>query len=128
MAATFDPATLATFGRVREVEIETTALDGSETHRTIIWIVTAGEDVFIRSVRGVTARWYREARQQPDTVLHVEGTSYPVSLVLANDPESIRRASEALSAKYARVSAASTAAMVAAHTLETTLRVDPREA
>ncbi len=128
MAARFDPTTLATLGRAREVEIETTAPDGTETHRTIIWIVTSDEEAFIRSVRGVTARWYREARQRPDAVLHVEGASYPVSLVPAGDPNSIRRVSAALSAKYARISAASTAAMVAAHTLETTLRVDPRGA
>jgi hypothetical protein len=128
MAARFDPATLATLGRVREVEIETTALDGAETHRTIIWIVTSDEEAFIRSVRGAAGRWYREARQRPDTILHVGGASYPVSLVPAGDPYSIRRVSEAFSAKYARISPASTAAMVAAHTLETTLRVDPRQA
>jgi hypothetical protein len=128
MAARFDPATLAALGRVREVEIETTALDGTETHRTIIWIVTSDEEAFIRSVRGSTARWYSEARQHPDAVLHIEGTSFPVALVPAGDPDSIRRVSAALNAKYARVSAASTAAMVAAHTLETTLRVDPRQA
>jgi hypothetical protein len=128
MAARFDPPTLLTLGRAREVQIETTALDGTETHRTIIWIVTSDAEAFIRSVRGSTARWYREARQHPDAVLHVEGASYPVSLVPAGDPDSIRRVSAAVSAKYARVSAASTAAMVAAHTLETTLRVHPREA
>lgn len=126
MAERFDPATLATLGRVREVEIETTAPDGVETHRTIIWIVTSDDEAFIRSVRGVAARWYREARARPDAVLHVEGASHPVSLVVANDPDSVRRVSAALNAKYARVSAASTARMVAAHTLETTLRVDPR--
>lgn len=125
MPPRFDAATLQRLGRVREVEVETTSLDDTQTHRTVIWIVTAGDEVFIRSVRGAAARWYREARQRPAIFLHAEGIPIPVSAVLANDPDSIQRVSDAFTAKYGRQSPDSTASMLRPHTLETTLRLEP---
>lgn len=126
-AGGFDPATLERLERVREVRIETTALDGSTRHRTIIWIVTAGDEAFIRSVRGARGRWYREVRAQPEAILHVQGEAIAVTLVSATDPDSIQRVSDAFSSKYGRRSRASTASMLERDTLETTLRVEPRE-
>lgn len=126
MATRFDPDTFATLARTREIELETTSLDGSRSHRTTIWVVTAGDHVFVRSERGTAGRWYREARQAPDVVVHARDQAIPVTAVLAADADSIRQVSDAFVAKYGRSSAASTAAMVQPHTLETTLRLDPR--
>ena len=123
----FDAATMEMLGRVREVRLETTSADGSRTHRTTIWIVTAGDHAFIRSVRGAGARWYREARHHPEVVLHAEGVSVRVTAVVAADPDTVELVSEALTAKYGPRSAASTASMLLPHTLETTIRLDPRE-
>lgn len=126
MPARFDAATLAMLDLVREVQVETTSLEESETHRTIIWIVTAGDQAFIRSERGEAGRWYREARRRPEVVLHAEGAPIPVNLVMADDPDSIQRVNEALTIKYGRRSPGSTASMLRPHTLPTTMRVDPR--
>jgi hypothetical protein len=41
-----------------EIEIETQAPDGP-VHRTIIWVLVEGGDVFLRSVRGDRGRWFR---------------------------------------------------------------------
>ena len=124
--ARFDPATLERLERVREVRIETTSLDGSTQHRTPIWIVTDASEAFIRSERGVDGRWYREVRAQPDAILHVDGAAIAVTVVLAADPGSIKLVSDAFTAKYGRRSPGPTASMLAPHTLETTLRVEPR--
>ncbi|HEY6058238.1 MAG TPA: DUF2255 family protein, partial [Candidatus Limnocylindrales bacterium] len=56
----FDPADLRALERTEEVRIETRGADGT-VHRTIIWVVVHGGDVFVRSVRGPSGRWYREA-------------------------------------------------------------------
>jgi hypothetical protein len=128
MARPFDAAILEMFARVREVRIETTSLDGARTHRTIIWIVTAGDEVFIRSVRGIAGRWYREARQRPEVTIHADNQAIPVVAVLANDAESVRKVSDAFEAKYGRRSPGSTASMLRPHTLETTIRLEPAEA
>ena len=124
--APFDPSTLLKLRGVREVRIETTALDSSATHRTIIWIVVVGDQPFVRSERGTAGRWYREALAHPDVILHIDGTKVPMTAVLANDAGSVERVSDAFREKYGRRSPGSTEAMVQPHTLETTLRLLPR--
>lgn len=123
----FDAATLELLGRAREVRIETASIDRSRTHRTIIWIVTARDEVFVRSVNGATARWYREAIGRPDVVLHADGAAIPATAVHANDSDSIQRVSDAFRAKYGKQSPGSTESMVRPHTLETTIRLEPRD-
>lgn len=125
MPLRFEPETLSTLETIEEIELETTTPDGGRTHRTIIWVVTVGDQVFVRSVNGSAARWYREARQTPDLILHAGDESIPVTAVLAADPGSVQRVSDAFKAKYARRSAASTASMLQPHTLETTMRLEP---
>jgi hypothetical protein len=126
MPTRFDPAALALFDRVREVDIQTTSIDGAEVHRTTIWIVTVDGRAFIRSEYAERGRWYREARHLAEVVLRVEGAALPVTAVLVEDPDTIEAVSAALDAKYRKISSASTDAMIAPHTLPTTLRLDPR--
>jgi hypothetical protein len=128
MPKPFDAATLGMLDRVREVELETTANDGATIHRTIIWVVVVGESAFIRSEYAEAGRWYREARARPDVVLHAEAQAIPVNAVLVSDATTIGQVSDAYRQKYGKRSAASTEAMVAPHTLEHTLRLDPRDA
>jgi hypothetical protein len=105
-----------------EVEIETQAPDGP-AHRTVIWVVVDGDEAFIRSYRGPTARWYREALANPAVALHVAGARLSATAIAATDPDSIERVSAALWAKYPRDPG--TKGMVAAEVLETTLRLEP---
>jgi hypothetical protein len=122
----FDSANLASFGRVREVRIETTSSDRDRTHRTIVWIVTVDDDVFVRSVNGPSAGWYREAIAHPDVVVHADGSAVPARAVPANDANSIERVSDAFRSKYGKRSPGSTEMMIQPHNLESTLRLDPR--
>lgn len=124
----FDTATLEMLGRVREVTVETTALEGVKPHRTTIWIVVVGDHAFVRSERGEAGRWYRETRAEPEIILHADGMAMPVTAVLANDAEAIDQVSDAFRQKYGKRSPSSTAAMLEPHTLETTMRLEPRDA
>jgi hypothetical protein len=124
----FDAATLEALDRVREVQIETTAVEGATVHRTTIWIVVVGDGAFVRSEYALKGRWYREARAQPEVILHADGQAIPVTAVLANDADTVSKVSDAYRAKYGKGSPASTAAMVEPNTLEHTLRLDPRDA
>ena len=81
--------------------------------------------MFVRSVNGSTARWYREAIEHPEVVLHADGAAIPATAVLANDPDSIQRVSDAFRSKYGKRSPGSTELMVQPHTLETTIRLEP---
>jgi hypothetical protein len=106
----------------QEVRIETQAADGT-AHRTIIWVVVEGGKVYIRSVNGATARWYREARQRPDVALHVSRRRIPFTAVPATDPASVAACSAGLTRKYRR--SYSLASMLTPDILDTTLRLDP---
>lgn len=119
---TFAADELANLDRAEEIEIETRAPDGV-SHRTIIWVVVDEGDAFIRSYRGQTARWYREALANPAVALHVDGRRLTATAIPATDPDSIERTSSALEAKYAADPA--TPAMLAPDVLQTTLRLVP---
>lgn len=122
----FDAGTLLLLRRVREVRIETTSLDGSQARRVIIWVVVVGDQVYVRSVEGERGRWYREALRRPDVVLHAESEAIEATAVLANDDATIEDVSDAFREKYGKRSPGSTAMMLQPHTLQTTLRLDPR--
>jgi|SRR5919108_5822719 hypothetical protein len=108
--------------RIEEVEIETQAPDGP-AHRTVIWVVVDGEETFIRSYRGETARWYQEALANPAVAVHADGRRLPATAIPASDPDSIDRASSGFLHKYVGDPAVGT--MVRPETLQTTLRLEP---
>jgi hypothetical protein len=118
----FAPGELALLAETKEIEIET-ALVGGPAHRTIVWIVVDGDDAFVRSFRGSSARWYREAVANPQVAIHAQGLVLDARAVAAIDPASIRRTSDALARKYA--DSESTQAMLAPEVLDTTLRLTP---
>jgi len=119
---TFAGEDLAALAADEEIEIETRAPSGV-THRTIIWVMVDADRVFIRSVNGESARWYREATADPSVAVHVQGWRLPVRLVPATDDASIQACNAALRRKYR--GDGSLRSMLQAHTLPTTLQVMP---
>lgn len=117
----FSQEELDLIDRTEEVDIETTGADGA-VHKTIIWAVVDGDDVFVRSYRGPNARWYREALENPDVALDVGGSRVPARAALAIDPDSIERTSAGLLRKYSKDPAAQS--MVRPEVLPLTLRLE----
>ena len=120
----FDDETLALLDRTEEVTIETRSAAGEE-HRTIIWVMVDGTDVYVRSVRGPAGRWYREVAANPEGALHVEGRRVPFRAFPATDPRSIEACNQALHRKYRGIPGFRP--MLREHTLETTLRLVPAD-
>ena len=117
---TFAEADLAAIAQAEEVKIETRAADGT-VHRTIIWIVEQDGELYIRSVNGPGARWYREATADTAIALAVDGRRIEAHVVPATDPASIEACSAGLKRKYN--GDFSLGSMLEAETLPTTLRV-----
>jgi hypothetical protein len=113
---------LAALAAAEEIEIETQA-EGGAVHRTIIWVVDHDGDVYLRSVNGPGARWYREATSGRPAAIHVDGRRLPVTLEPAADAAGIEACSAGLRAKYRR--SYSLASMLTPAVLPTTLRVVP---
>jgi hypothetical protein len=118
----FEPGDLALLAGTEEVEIETAQPDGPP-HRTIIWVVVDGDDAFVRSVNGATARWYREAVANPAVTIHADGRQLRARVVAATDASSVQRTSDALVRKYTGVPGLRP--MLKPEVFDTTLRLTP---
>src|SRR5687767_12610824 len=95
----FSREDLEAIDRAVEVDIETQAPD-EDPHRVTIWAVVDDDDVFIRSWKGETARWFQEIQANPAVAIHVDGRRIPATAVPATDPDSIERTSNGFRTKY----------------------------
>ncbi|MGH8945456.1 MAG: nitroreductase/quinone reductase family protein [Acidimicrobiia bacterium] len=118
----FDPKDLLLLDEASEVHIETKRADG-RSHRTIIWIVVDEGEVFVRSVRGQSGKWYQRARAEPEVVIHAGGRQIPAKAHLAADEDSVERTNAALRRKYRP--GGSLNSMLRPETHDTTMRLDP---
>jgi hypothetical protein len=118
---TFDADTLRALRDVTEVTIRTAKHPGSAVP---IWVAAAGDEVFVRSVRGPRGRWYRDFAAGGAATLEFGGRRLAVQAIPAGDSAAIERASHEYLRKYAASPYAQ--AMVKPDTLPTTLRLTPR--
>ena len=117
------PGTLET---IEEVDIETRGGADAPVHRTTIWPVVEEGEVYVRSLRGKSGRWYRELMANPSAVLHADGESIPVRATAAADAESVERATAGFRRKYG--DSPYVDSMIREEILDTTVRLEPREA
>jgi len=118
---TFDAETLRALRDLKEIGIRTAQHPG---HAVVIWIVVAGDEVFVRSFRGAKGRWYRDIAAGGPAMLEFGDRRLAVQAVPANEPAAIERASREYLSKYKSSSYAQ--AMVQPELLPTTLRLEPR--
>ena len=120
MATAFDASTLEMLRTADEIRIRTRKHKGQGV---IIWIVTVGEQAFIRSFRGASAKWYVDAVADGQATLEVGDQQIPVRLTSVADAATVEAVSQAYLGKYA--SSPYAKAMVAPEVLPTTVHVDP---
>ncbi len=125
MAQHFDADLVNQINDIEEVDIETQGDTAGTTHRTTIWVVIDGSDVYIRSYRGPAGRWYREITGRPSAVLHVGTQRIPVRAVPATDEHTIAQVSNEYLRKYAERYPVEARAMLGEETLPMTLRLEP---
>ena len=123
----FDADTLKLWERTPEIEIETSRGGGAPVHRTVIWIVVDGNDVYVRSVRGPAGRWYRELSANPRGAVHAGGKRVAVQAHAASDPATVARVGELYRQKYEKRWPGPTASVLREEVLPTTLRLTPAE-
>ena len=119
MALTSDQ--LDAIDRTGEVDIYTT--DRGRTVGTIIWVVVADGEVYVRSVRAEHGHWYQRALSNPSVALDVAGDRIDFVAVHIEDDQTIGAVSDALRAKYRP--GGSLDRMVRPEVLGHTLRLDP---
>jgi hypothetical protein len=125
MPERFDEDVLDRLRDADEVAIETSRGPDAPVHRTVIWVVVDPEGrVLIRSYRGATARWFREAVGSPAVSLTVGDASISATARVATDTDRIEAASRGYIQKYPNDSGLP--GMLADEVLGTTLELVPR--
>jgi len=119
--ARFDRDTLQRLHDLQEIAIRT----GKHHDKPVtIWVAVAGDEVFVRSVRGPKGRWYRDLAGGGPAELDFAGRKVAVQAIPTNDEAAIGQASREYLRKYKTSPYAQS--MVKAETLPTTLRLEPR--
>jgi hypothetical protein len=121
----FSADVLETLAQTDEVQIEPRSVDGQPVGRVTIWVVVVDGEVYVRSYRGPTGRWYQALLRHPEGVLYAGQRAIPFRAVRVDDPQAIRRVSEAYQHKYERKWPTETAEMLRDEVLPTTLRLEP---
>jgi hypothetical protein len=119
---TFEESDLDLLATAKEIRVETRSAAG-EVHETIVWPLVRDGVVYLRSYKGPSGRWYREALADPGVTLLFDRRRLPARAVPAADAASVEACSAALREKYRR--SYSLDAMLDPDVLPTTLRIEP---
>jgi hypothetical protein len=119
--ANFDADILRELREAKEVAIRT---GRHPDIAVVIWVVVAGDTVFVRSFRGAKGRWFRDLAEGGPATLEFGGRRLAVQAAPTADEAAIAQASREYLAKYG--SSPYARAMVQPALLPTTLRLDPR--
>jgi hypothetical protein len=117
---------LAQIDRHDEVRISSVRPDGSLTGDRIVWAVSLDGRVYVRSVNGPGAAWFRSTRHRHEGRLRVGGLSRDVAMVDAEHADGFEdRVDAAYRAKYGRYPGP-VASITADQARATTLELVPR--
>jgi hypothetical protein len=120
---TWTQSELEAVGDAEELRVATRRSDDSLRPERIVWVVRHGDALYVRSVNGTTAAWYRGVQTRHAGHIAVEGVSKDVTFTDAD-----HALDDALDAEYRRKYgryAGPTAHITADVARETTLRLDP---
>ncbi|MEL4317521.1 DUF2255 family protein [Leifsonia sp. YIM 134122] len=119
--AEWTEAELDSIDRARELRIAGRRTDGTLRKLVIIWHVRVDDAIYVRSVNGPEAAWFRGTQVQGRGRIESGGVSMDVAFT--RDDTRDAEIDAAYRDKYGN--GASVQAIVSAQALSTTLRVDP---
>jgi hypothetical protein len=122
LSVTFEESDLDRLATAKEIRVETRSA-GGEVHKTIVWPLVRDGVVYLRSYKGPSGRWYREALANAEIALLFDRRRVAARAIPATDKASVEACSEALREKYGR--SYSLEAMLVPEVLPTTLRIEP---
>lgn len=98
--------------------------DGTLRKPLPVWVVRAGDDLYVRSWRGRDGAWYRSAQESHAGRIRAGGIEQEITFVEEPDPGVNDQIDHAYRAKYGHSSYLSP--MISANARETTLKLVPR--
>jgi hypothetical protein len=117
---------LAAIDAADELEIAPLRPDGAPRAPVTIWVVRAGDDLYVRSFRGSGSAWFRGAEASHQGHIRAGGVDKDVNFVDEADSGVNDRIDAAYRAKYHRFGASYVDPMVAEGARAATLKLAPR--
>ena len=115
---------LSKIGAAEELEIATVRSDGTLRRPVTIWVVRVGDDLYVRSVNGRSATWFRGALDRHEAHIQAGGVGKDVSLVETDDMND--EIDAAYRAKYRRYAASIVNTTLTPQARAATLKLTPR--
>jgi hypothetical protein len=114
----------AKIGRATELQIASRRPDGSLRPFVTIWVVRAGDDIYVRSAHGYDNGWFQRALHSDGGRIKAGGVERDVRFEQAG-ADVADAVTTSYRAKYDRYGPAIVATVVSAESLRSTLRVIP---
>jgi hypothetical protein len=112
-------------GTAEELQIASLRSDGTLRNPVTIWVVRHDDDLYVRSVNGRSAAWFRGAQVCHEGHIRAGGTDKDVALVEA-DPDINDQIDAAYRTKYRRYAATIINNIVSPKARSTTMKLVPR--
>jgi hypothetical protein len=116
---------LARIGGAEELRIASLRRDGALSRSRTIWVVRVGDDLYVRSVNGPAAAWYRSTQVRHEGHIQAGGVGQDVSFAAAAD-EVGDQLDAAYRGKYHHYAASIVGSVVSPRARSATLRLMPR--
>lgn len=117
---------LDAIGSGDELQLASERSDGTLRRPVTIWVVRVGGDLYVRSVRGRTSRWFRGTHDRHEGRISAGGIDKDVRFVEVRDGDVNDEIDSAYRAKYARYPASYVDPMTSPEVRATTLSLVPR--
>jgi hypothetical protein len=121
---TWSSQVLTRMGEAEELQIATTRPDGAVRPYVTIWVVRAGDDLYVRSAYGSSNPWFRRAQASGTGRIRAGGIERDVTLVEA-PPDAHAAIDAAYHAKYDRYGPEIVSTFVGPQAAAVTLRLLP---
>jgi len=115
---------LGKIGAAEELEIASLRRDGTLRNPVTIWVVRNGDDLYVRSVNGRAAAWFRGAQDRHEAHIHAGGVDKDVLLAETDDMND--EIDAAYRTKYRRYAASIIGSILTPGARAATLKLTPR--
>jgi hypothetical protein len=116
---------LTKIGSAEELEIASLQSDGRLRKPVTIWVVRVGDDLYVRSVNGPTAAWFRGTQVRHEGRIQAGGVEKDVTFVEESNPDIIDKVGSAYLTKYRRYPQY-VAPLLTAESIAATIKLVPR--
>jgi hypothetical protein len=109
-----------------ELRIAPLRQNGTPRNPVTTWVVSNGDDLYVRSCNGPVSAWYRAAQERHEGVIRADGVRADVTFVEEENPAVNDQIDAAYRTKYSRYERGYVDPMLTPQARATTLRLVPR--